>query len=64
LPEPECSHADASEQPDLGLVEGSVFASLFQLVQDDVSESLDVNEQLLFPAVFSVVRFLFHSITL
>ncbi len=62
MPEPECSHADAAEQSDLGLVEGSVFASLFQLVKDDVGESLDVNEQLLFPAVFPFVRFLFRSI--
>jgi len=64
LPEPECSHADTPKESDLGLVEGSVFASLLQLVQDDVGESLDVNEQLLFPPVFSVVRFLFRSITL
>src|SRR2546425_1791774 len=35
LPEPERSHADTPEQSYLGLVEGSVFASLFQLVEDD-----------------------------
>ena len=64
MPEPECSHTDAPEQSDLGLVEGSVFASLFQLVEDDAGESLDVNEQLLFPPVFPVVGFLFHSIAL